>query len=225
MKKLLQMLKGPAFACLLIGTTANSQVQFAALKSTVPQSPSGESLFESDSILHISLIGNIRELMNDRDDVPKSYPFVFSYKTESGKDDSLNITAKTRGHFRRTMGDCTYPPVLLQFTKSNSLSSSAFKEQENLKLVMPCVGDDYVIKEWLVYKIYNLVTPKSFRARLVSVELYDTKKKKSTSPFYGILLEEEKQMAKRNEDVLVKRQLQPEQTDPTAFLTWRCLNI
>ena len=217
MKKFLQTLKGPAFACLLIGTTANSQVQLAASKSTVPQSPSGESLFESDSVLHISLIGNIRELMNDRNDAPKSYPFVFSYKTETGND-SLNITAKTRGHFRRTMGGCTYPPVLLQFTKSNSLSSSAFKEQENLKLVMPCVGDDYVIKEWLVYKIYNLVTPKSFRARLVSVELYDTKKKKSTAPFYGILLEEERQMAKRNKDVLVKRQLQPEQTDPTAFL-------
>ena len=197
MKKFLQILKGPAFACLLIGTTANSQVQFASSKSTVPQSPSGQSLFESDSILHIKLIGNIRELMNDRGENPKSYPFTFSYKTETGDEDSLNITARTRGHFRKTMGGCTYPPVLLQFTKSNSLSSSAFKDQENLKLVMPCVGDDYVIKEWLVYKIYNLVTPKSFRARLVSVELYDTKKKKSTSPFYGILLEEDKTNGKK----------------------------
>jgi hypothetical protein len=117
------------------------------------------------------------------------------------------------------MGNCTYPPLLLQFTKNETLSSSIFKEQDKLKLVMPCVGDDYVIKEWLVYKIYNLVTPKSFKARLVSVELYDSKKKKSTSPFYGILLEEDKQMAKRNEDVLVKRELRPEQTDAEAFLT------
>jgi hypothetical protein len=116
------------------------------------------------------------------------------------------------------MGGCTYPPVLLQFSKSGSLMTSAFKEQEKLKLVMPCAGEDYVIREWLVYKIYNLVTPLSFKARLVSVELYDTKKKKSTSPFYGILLEEDHQMAKRNQDVLIKRQLRPEQTDSTAFL-------
>jgi hypothetical protein len=219
MKKFLQTLKAPAFACLLIGTTAaSSQVQQAASKSALPRSSAEESVFGSDSILHVSLIGNIRELMNDRTGDPKLYPFVLSYKTANGGEDSLTIKAKTRGHFRKTMGGCTYPPVLLQFTKSDNLLSSVFRDQDKLKLVMPCVGDDYVIKEWLVYKIYNLVTPKSFKARLVSVELYDTKKKKSTSPFYGILLEEEKQMAKRNKDVLVKRQLQPEQTDPTAFL-------
>src|SRR4029079_9361053 len=136
----------------------------------------------------------------------------------SGNQLSVNSQARTRGHFRKTMGHCTYPPLLLQFAKSDALSSSVFKDQEKLKLVMPCVGDDYVVREWLVYQIYNLVTPKSFRARLVSVELNDKKKKKSTSPFYGILLEEDRQMATRNDDVLIKRQLRPEQTDSTAFL-------
>lgn len=83
---------------------------------------------------------------------------------------------------------------------------------------MPCRAEDYVIREWLIYKIYNLVTPESFKARLVSVGLNDTKKKKITPPFYGILLEEDQQMAKRNKDVLIKRQLRPEQTDSIAFL-------
>jgi hypothetical protein len=177
-----------------------------------------EGLFDNDSVLHITLSGNLRDLMTDKADNPQNHPIVVSYM-QDGKEFSINAGARTRGHFRRTMGNCTYPPLLLQFAKSDTLSSSIFKEQDKLKLVMPCVGDDYVIREWLVYKIYNLVTPKSFRARLVSVELYDTKKKKSTSPFYGILLEEDKQMAKRNADVLVKRQLRPEQTDPEAFLT------
>jgi len=217
MKKFLEPLVCLASASFLV-TNANSQVQLAASKSNVTSSPVEKSVFESDSILHIKLIGNIRELMNDRTQAPKSYPFVFSYKTESGNDDSLNITARTRGHFRRTMGGCTYPPVLLEFPKSDNLMASAFKEQERLKLVMPCAGEDYVIREWMAYKIYNLLTPQSFKARLVSVELYDTKKKKSTSPFYGILLEEDWQMAKRNENVLIKRVLQPQQTDSTAFL-------
>ena len=162
-----------------------------------------KGLFENDSVLKITLSGNLRDLMTDKADNPQNHPVTVAYM-QDGKEISVNAEAKTRGHFRRTMGNCTYPPLLLQFTKSDTLSSSIFKEQDKLKLVMPCVGDDYVIKEWLVYKIYNLVTPKSFRARLVAVELYDSKKKKSTSPFYGILLEEEKQMAKRNKDVLVK---------------------
>ena len=83
---------------------------------------------------------------------------------------------------------------------------------------MPCRGEEYVIREWLVYRIYNLVTPKSFRARLVVVELNDTKKKKTITPFYGILLEDEQQMANRNHDILVKRKTRPEQTEPGAFL-------
>ncbi|HYV53706.1 MAG TPA: hypothetical protein VE933_03860 [Chitinophagaceae bacterium] len=191
---------------------------FSTAISAQTKPGSVEGLFENDSVLKITLSGNLRDLMTDKADNPQNHPVTVSYMQE-GKEISVNAEAKTRGHFRRTMGNCTYPPLLLQFTKNETLSSSIFKEQDKIKLVMPCVGDDYVIKEWLVYKIYNLVTSKSFRARLVSVELYDSKKKKSTSPFYGILLEEDKQMAKRNEDVLVKRQLKPEQTDPTAFLT------
>jgi len=108
-------------AAFFLFTNVNSKVQLAASKSTVTSSPIEKSLFESDSILHIKLSGNIRELMNDRTGTPKSYPFIFSYKTESGHDDSLNITAKTRGHFRKSMGDCTYPPVLLEFSKSDAL--------------------------------------------------------------------------------------------------------
>lgn len=205
------------FACLFFGADIRIHAQLAISTSIVSKFAE-KGLFESDEVLHIKLIGNIRQLMNDTKNDPKLYPFVLSYKTEKGKEDSVEIQARTRGHFRRTMGNCTYPPIMLQFSKNKDVLSSVFSEQEKLKLVMPCQGEDYVIREWLVYRIYNLVTPKSFKARLVSVELYDTKKKKSTSPFYGILLEEEKQMAKRNKDILIKRLVRPEQTDPSAFL-------
>jgi hypothetical protein len=208
MKIFLLQLPYIALACAL--SPANGQAQL--------KSPSKKGLFETDEVLNIRLTGNIRELMNDRVDNPKSYPLILSYKGEDGKEGSLRIQAKTRGHFRKTMGNCTYPPLLIQFTKNDTLLSSIFSEQNKLKLVMPCQGDDYVIREWLVYKIYNLVTPKGFKARLVSIELNDTKKKKVTPPFYGILLEEDHQMAKRNQDISVKRQMRPEQTDSAAFL-------
>jgi hypothetical protein len=190
----------------------------ATVKAHAQVDSSSGGLFESDELLTIRLTGNIRELMNDRAENPELHPLVLSYKAENGNEVSLSVQAKTRGHFRRTMGNCTYPPILLEFSKNDTLSSSLFRQQDKLKLVMPCRGDEYVIREWLVYKIYNLVTPKSFRARLVTVELNDTKKKKITSPFYTILLEEQQQMATRNHDVLIKRQLIPEQTEPLAFL-------
>jgi hypothetical protein len=182
------------------------------------QKDPGKKLFQSNDVLHIRLTGNIRELMNDRAEKSQYHSLILSYKTETGSEDSLHLEAKTRGHFRKLMGNCTYPPILLHFSKSDTLARSLFSEQNKLKLVMPCQGDEYVIHEWLVYRIYNLVTPVSFRARLVSVELNDTKKKKITPAFYGILLEEDEQMAQRNNVVLVKRQLRPEQTDHDAFL-------
>jgi len=212
MKKIL--LLSLFFDCLFFVVISNAQSKTDSLRSSV----SSKDLFESNDVLHVRLSGNIRDLMNDRSDNPGYHPLILSYK-ENDSDVLLSMQAKTRGHFRRTMGNCTYPPLLLQFTKNDTLSASVFRGQNKLKLVMPCRGDDYVVREWLVYKIYNLITPKSFRARIVSIELNDTKKKKITLPFYGILLEEEQQMAQRNHCVLIKHQMRPEQTETDAFLT------
>lgn len=186
---------------------------------TVPGNTQTEKrLFESDSILQITLSGNIRDVLNDRGDNPQYHPLTVSYKKEDGTDFFLNTETKTRGHFRKLKENCMYPPLLLHFNKSDTLNASVFKEQDKIKLVVPCQGDDYVVREWLVYKLYNLITPKSFRARLTSVTLNDTKNKKTTAPFYSILIEEESQMAKRNNEVSVTRKLRPQETDEDAFI-------
>ena len=84
---------------------------------------------------------------------------------------------------------------------------------------MPCRGDVYVIHEWLVYKLYNLVTPLSFRSRLVNVKMEDDRNKKDYQTFYGILLEDEKQLADRNNMVVISRPTKPEQTVTDPFLS------
>jgi hypothetical protein len=186
--------------------------------TVVKQSVAEKGLFENEAILNITLKGNLRDVLNDRSDIPKNFSLVLSYKKEDSADMDLPVEVKTRGHFRRLKENCSYPPLMIQFAKEGPHLSSAFREQKKLKLVMPCSGDDYLIREWLVYKIYNLVTPKSFRARLVKVKLEDARNKKSVTPFYGILLEEEKQMARRNQSVAVEQQLRPQQIQTDAFL-------
>ncbi len=179
-----------------------------------------KGLFETDDPLPFTLKGNLRPLLNDRyDEVPKNYPLTLSYIKEDSSEVSLPVEVKTRGHFRRLKENCSYPPLLIQFAPEGPHLNSIFREQKKVKLVMPCKDDDYIVKEWLVYKIYNLLSPKSFRARLVKVILADDKNKKAPAPFYGILLEEEKQMAKRNQLVSFDRKIVPEQTEQDAFLT------
>ena len=187
---------------------------FAISKPTI-----AKGLFDSDDVLEIKLKGKFRDLLNDRTSKnPSSFPFSLSYKNEDNSEIQIPIEIKTRGHFRRMKDNCNYPPLMLQFAKGGPKLKSIFSEQKKLKLVMPCVDDEYVVREWLVYKLYNLLTPKSFKARLVKLLVEDEKNKKTTGPFFGILLEEEKQMAKRNKLTDVERKIKPQQTETNSFL-------
>ena len=180
---------------------------------------SDKDLFDSDEILSFTLKGNIRDLLNDRGDKPTYHPVTLSYKNKDSSEVNISVKMKTRGHFRKLKENCKYPPLLINLPKDVDRLSSVFSGQKKLKLVMPCAGEDYLIREWLVYKIYNLVTPKSFRARLVRIELDDAKSKKQAAPFYGFLIEDEKQMATRNKATVVEQKLRPEQTKQDDFLT------
>lgn len=202
-----------AFLCFIVSSTSFAQEHAA------DSSSHENGLFGTDKILEITISGNVKELLNDRSDNPKDHPMNILYKEEDGAEVSLTADLKTRGHFRRLKGNCTYPPLQINFTKNDTLKSSVFKGQNKLKLVMPCTGDKYVIREWMVYKLYNLITPQSFGARLVKITLINTKSNKTESPFYGILLEDEDQMAERNGGISVTRKMQPNMTEPGSFLT------
>ena len=221
MKILLLSVLYTVFNCLLSvagnGISLSHNVSHVPSEST-PATPTG--LFDTDDILNIKLSGDLKELFNDRYEKAQYHKLALSYATADSSVISIATEAKTRGHFRKALGNCLYPPILLRFTKNESFKTSLFKDQAKLKLVMPCKGDEYVVREWLIYRLYNLLTPKSFKARLVRVQLEDTKRNKSANPFYGILLEEEQQMAKRNHAVLLDGEvIKPEQAEVNTFLT------
>ncbi len=180
---------------------------------------SEKGLFDSDEVMNITLKGNLRDLLKDNTETNKKFPVTVSCVNADSSEIKITVQIRPRGHFRRMKENCSYPPLLIEFPKVGVHLNSVFKEQRKLKLVMPCQGDEYVIREWLVYKLYNLITPQSFRARLVKVKLEDSNNKKSTTPFYGILLEEEMQMAKRNNAIAIVKKIQPQQTHVTEFLT------
>ena len=177
-------------------------------------------LFASDELLQIKLTGKLKELMNDRESAdPQSFPFRFSYTNEQGIETVIPVEVRTRGHFRRMKANCTYPPLLIKFPNQGAQVTTVFRNQKKLKLVMPCAGEEYIVREWLAYKIYNLITPKSFKARLVKIQLGDERNSKTANSVYGILLEEEDQLAERNNATVVETKLRPQQTEVNTFLT------
>jgi hypothetical protein len=203
--------------CLLFPAITHSQPALSS--SAVQQGDLQKNLFGSDEVLNIKITGKLSDVLNDRGEKPQYHPLTLSYFSKDSNEILMPVKIKTRGHFRKDKANCTYPPLLIHFTKKEIPPSSLFKGQDKLKLVMPCRGDEYVTREYLIYKLYNLITPKSFKARLVRVVMEDIVKKKQTS-FYGILLEDEQQMARRNKLVIVeKNRLNPLNTDAAAFLS------
>ena len=190
-----------------------------AIRDTVEPGSLQKGLFESQEVLYIKISGNVTGVTNDRGEKSQYHALSFSYFNQNNAGVSMPVKIKTRGHFRKVKSNCSWPPLLLNFAKKDIPQASPFEGQDKLKLVMPCRGDEYVVKEWLLYRLYNLVTQKSFRSRLVKVTMDDVPKKKQSS-FYGILLEDDGQLAKRNKTVVVQRKmLNPLNTEPNAFLT------
>jgi len=186
--------------------------------SIIPGYSQVPGLIDTVEPLEISFYGNVKELMNDRGDDPKYHDFKLSFTGQENAKVELPVKIKVRGHFRKLKENCTYPPLLIDFSKEKK--GTMFSEQKKLKLVTPCRDEKYVVREYLVYKLYNLITPKSFRARLVKFNMITNDPKgKSIETLYGILIEEEDQMANRNNSVSIDGKLvRPQQTMLDDFL-------
>lgn len=164
-------------------------------------------LFDNDDLLHFKLVGKLNSLFNDRGEDMAYHPMLLQYKGKDSSLVSIHLGVKTRGHFRRLKTNCKMPPLLLNFQKREKIKNSVFEKQDKLKLVVPCQGDDYIIKEWLVYRLYNIITEKSFSAKLVQVDFEDSSTRRKTETHYCILLEDEKKMAERNKTFVWKRKM------------------
>jgi hypothetical protein len=116
--------------------------------------------------------------------------------------DSSVITAPirltARGEFRRQ--NCFVPSIKLDFTDTSKTSS--LYSLKKLKLVVGCgtkhEDEKLLLKEYLVYKIYNLLTDMSFRVRLLNINYTDTRGKIKPYRQYGFVIEDVDDMARRN---------------------------
>jgi hypothetical protein len=173
-------------------------------------------LFKEEAALEMCLKGDIRKLFRDRSDEAGYHPFRLSYLNESGDSTHMDINIKTRGHFRRLRENCSTPPLMLKFSNTDS---TIFNGQNKLKLVTACTTEKFVYREYLIYKIYQLITQKGFRVRLVKLCFHDNIRNRKGEVEYAYLLEDHKKMAARNASILVKRlNLNPIKTERDAYI-------
>lgn len=168
----------------------------------VPPSSVPAGLFDSDTPLQLRLEGDLKALLDDRDSVDaKDHAFTLTYRVGDEAPDTLAIKVKTRGHWRRQKRNCDYPPLWLDFPRSK-LEGTVFAGQNKLKLTTPCRPkwkgyEEYILREYLVYKVYNLLTPMSMRVRLATTTYVDATGRLDSLTTHTFLSEHAARMAAR----------------------------
>lgn len=154
------------------------------------------TLFKKSDTLKFNIITDMKSLLRDRGDKPIYHLGKTSYKTIKGKTVTLPIKIRVRGNFRKKTENCNFPPLLLNFDKKNK-GNSVFNQQNRLKLVTHCISRDNIVKEELVYRIYNILTEQSFKTRLAQVTYIDSAGKRKPEQKRAFLLEDELILGKR----------------------------
>jgi hypothetical protein len=134
---------------------------------------------------------------------------------------AIPIELRARGYTRRTAGYCSFPPLSLKFDKKTA-HGSVFQGQHRLKLVTYCRPaleyEQRVILEYTAYRLYNLITPISYRVRSAEVT-YRTSEGDVGTTRFGYLIEDVGDVADRNQRqalTAAPRQLTAAQLDPHA---------
>lgn len=154
-------------------------------------------LFQSDDVLQLTIVTNLKVLLKDRGDKPQNHWANLVYTSSDNDSVAMPIKIKVRGNFRRSAKNCLFPPLLLDLPKKET-QNDVFSAQNRLKLVTHCQTEDYIFQEYMVYKMYNLLTEYSFKARLAQVTYIDSVGKRDPQTKYAFLIEDEEDMAKRN---------------------------
>ena len=168
----------------------------------------GLPLFRSTDPFAFTLIADFKALNKDRDpDSTTRYPGELRIPGEGGAADiSLPVQVSARGHSRRSVRTCDYVPIRIEFPVTG-LGRTVFARQEALKLVVQCVrGNDfeqYLLKEYLAYRLFNAVTPHSFRARLARVTYVDRETGQTAGTRAAMFVEDAGDVAKRMEGRVV----------------------
>ncbi|HTK28543.1 MAG TPA: hypothetical protein VL309_03275 [Vicinamibacterales bacterium] len=158
-------------------------------------------LFAESDPLAFSLTADFKAIDKDRN--PEStakYPGVLATTDARGREQTLHVQLSPRGHFRRNARTCAFVPLRIEFDKKE-VAGTVFDGQSTLKLGVHCQNekayDQFVLREYLTYKLFNLVTPQSFRDRLAQATYVDAKSGKPMTTHYAIFIEEDNDVARR----------------------------
>ncbi|MBI3439116.1 MAG: hypothetical protein HY054_10815 [Proteobacteria bacterium] len=182
----------------LFGTAVGAIVLLAAAPVSAQT-----RLFSDNSEVAITLSGPLSTIQ--RAAVRNTDPRPGTVTLAGAASQTFNVQIAARGFVRRTGGICAYTPLGISF-HGDALRGTLFQGQGKLKIVAPCRGGDsyqqLVVLEYLAYRLYNEMTPMSFRVRPVRITYHDTDNARGRDDTrWGFFIEDKDDVAHRNHRV------------------------
>lgn len=180
-------------------------------------------LFAEDGLMDITLRFDISGYRKKKDD--QEYMDAWISYFSNGDSITREIRLRARGEFRRKF--CDMPPVMLNFDLDDS-TKGGFHNIDKLKMVTVCPDGDeeYLLKEYLIYKLYSVLTPNSYNVRLLRVSYINSSKEDKAITDYAFVIEPVELLAKRMESVEIKtsnltqKNVKPEMMDRVAIFNY-----
>ncbi|MDG2448193.1 MAG: hypothetical protein P8M34_01100, partial [Saprospiraceae bacterium] len=162
------------------------------------------SIFEIDGLINVNINTNLGHLVRKSSKEEYQQAEITIYDESSSELIALPGRIRARGNMRKKQ--CRYPPIKIDFKKSDLDSLGYEKKIDKLKMVFPCRGgngnQEKLYKEYLLYDIYKIIDPKGLNAKLSNVTFIEEDGKQTQ--FTGMFVEEEKAYKRRTDAKIIE---------------------
>jgi AAA family ATP:ADP antiporter len=180
-------------------------------------------VFEVQQPLSAELAFDFRALCrNPEGSACADVPATLAYRDTLGHEQRVAVELRTRGRYRADTVQCDLPALFVFFT--GDTRGTPFDGESMLPLTTHCERtahyEQYVLKEYLAYRIYDVLTSKSLRTRLARVTYRDTSGRVEPFARYAFFIEHFASFARRQEAAVhTARPFDPLTADPLEIAT------
>jgi len=164
------------------------------LPCLAPGAFADQPLFDADDTLRVTIRAPLEAVADERDS-GEYHEGTLSFIDSGGEERVLDLKLRARGKYRRRESTCRFPPIRLNFRKSQVVGT-LFAGQDKLKLVTHCrTGSEryeqMLLNEYLAYRFLETLTPFSFQSRLMRVTWQDPAEGEEPFEHYAFVIEDE----------------------------------
>lgn len=185
-----------------------------------------EDLFEIKEPLNMTLKFSVKELQKTK--FKEEYlPAEMTCHVDDNFEVTHAVRIRARGEIRKKI---CFAPMFWVNIRHSGIEAEDLADVSKLKMVTRCKSSTsheyYVLREYLVYQIWNLLSPYGFNTRLVKLKIIDTSRKNKESDNWAFFIEPEAMMAERNNCMSIKsdrlslKTVNREWMDKAAFFSY-----